>query len=218
MIFTCRIDATQTAQAGLFCRFDGQQGIGVTIDRAQGTLQVAEFRRQGEQYVVKPLDTRYKAPLADQADELRILTRDHRIEVYLNAQWMFGITMADTFQGSGGGRDHRRRPGPLPPTSASPRSSPSSQPIPRGKRGRSRSPSGTSQKAPHHDSFLHLLTGNNHTGRHQTGPTGKHPNRSTLCRGLGQMTSIKPFLKIGCVSGVNYEKPRLARHAAGDYS
>lgn len=103
MIFTCRLESTPNAQAGLFCRFDGRQGIAITIDRSEETVQVAEFRHEKDRLTQKVLDTRYKAPLAKGPDELRILTRDHRIEVYLNNQWMFGITMANTFHGSGAG-------------------------------------------------------------------------------------------------------------------
>ena len=103
LMATCRLGSDETARAGLLCRFDGQQGIGVFLDRSQRTVQVAEVRHQGDQFASKILDTRYEAPFAEGSDYLRLFVRDHRVEVYLNDEWMFGITIPDSFVGSGVG-------------------------------------------------------------------------------------------------------------------
>ncbi len=101
MMLTCRIKGDPGSQGGLLCRFDGEQGIGVMIDRASRTIQISELRRKGERYVSKVLDTRYEAPLADGADQLRVLARGQRIEVYLNDEWMFGMTIPESFTDAG---------------------------------------------------------------------------------------------------------------------
>jgi beta-fructofuranosidase len=103
MMLTCRMEGGENSRGGVVCRLDDEQGIAVCVDRVERTVQILDFRRAGDRYNSRVLETRYEAPLTDGANHLRVLTRDRRLEVYVNDQWMFGITMADSFRGTGVG-------------------------------------------------------------------------------------------------------------------
>lgn len=95
-MLTCKIEMNAKS-AGVVWRWDGKAGCAVTLNREGNVVAVARAAAEQDGIVTNVLDDISGAGnFTNRPQQLRVLVRAHRAEIYLNDRWLFGISLTES--------------------------------------------------------------------------------------------------------------------------
>jgi len=95
-MITCKVDPRGAETIGLVWRWDGTKGAGLTVSHRTDTAAVVNVAAGTRLPTVKTVDAYQGLRMTPGAQDLRVLVRAHRVEVYINDRWIFGTSMTDS--------------------------------------------------------------------------------------------------------------------------
>jgi hypothetical protein len=93
-MITCAIAAGECERAGLVWRCNGGKGNAVGISARERRIAILEVAAEGA-ISTKLLDDIAGVRMPAGPQHLRVLVRAHRVEVYLNDAWLFGVSLPE---------------------------------------------------------------------------------------------------------------------------
>jgi hypothetical protein len=101
LMITCQIEPVQTGQAGLAWRSTGEAAYAAIADASTDSVRVVSLRVDGAEIAETCLDEIVGLGLPQGPQQLRVLARAHRSEVYLGDRWLFNVHTPEAREADG---------------------------------------------------------------------------------------------------------------------